>query len=150
VGQPGSPASRLRLVRVEGAQRACGTSYVNDAETDRVEVETRQLQRLLAGTAHDIVVLAPYAAQVDALRRRAPSGVRVCTVDSFQGSEASCVVLSTVRTDGGGFWREAARVNVALTRARHHLCIVGHVDRWTGALQQLAAAKPDRESTPGP
>ena len=48
------------------------------------------------------------------------------TVDSFQGGERDIVILSTVRTNPSGFLGDPKRVNVALTRARHHLIIVGH------------------------
>ena len=49
-------------------------------------------------------------------------------VDSFQGKEKDVVVYSAVRSgrDGLGFVRDLRRLNVALTRARHALYIVGN------------------------
>lgn len=63
------------------------------------------------------------------------SGKRMgATVDEFQGSEADVVVVSLVRNNGlvpwksVGFLREANRMNVLLSRARHKLVIVGSWD----------------------
>jgi len=50
-------------------------------------------------------------------------GVRIETVDSFQGKESDVVLLSLVRTSALGFWSDPRRMNVALTRAKHALCI---------------------------
>lgn len=46
-------------------------------------------------------------------------------VDAFQGGERDIVIVSSVRTAGTGFIDSAQRINVALTRARHHLLVVG-------------------------
>ena len=79
-----------------------------------------------------MVVITPYAAQVQLLLSR-KAGVEVHTVDSFQGREADVVVLSVVRDGSGGpgFWQDARRWTVALTRARRKLVVVATgVDRW--------------------
>eukprot|EP00959_Pyramimonas_sp_CCMP1952_P102665 2147374-Pyramimonas_sp.AAC.1 len=54
--------------------------------------------------------------------------IDVNTVDGFQGREKECVVLSAVRADaskGIGFVRDKRRMNVAFTRARTNLWVVG-------------------------
>jgi hypothetical protein len=51
--------------------------------------------------------------------------VQVSTVDAFQGAEKEIIIVSTVRTDKLGFTDSPNRLNVALTRARRHLLIVG-------------------------
>ncbi|XP_059699608.1 protein ZGRF1 isoform X1 [Haemorhous mexicanus] len=51
--------------------------------------------------------------------------VQVSTVDAFQGAEREIIVLSCVRTRHLGFIDSERRMNVALTRARRHLLIVG-------------------------
>ncbi|KAM6148062.1 LOW QUALITY PROTEIN: 5'-3' DNA helicase ZGRF1 [Erethizon dorsatum] len=51
--------------------------------------------------------------------------VQVSTVDAFQGAEKEIVILSCVRTRHVGFIDSETRVNVALTRGRRHLLIVG-------------------------
>jgi superfamily I DNA and/or RNA helicase len=56
------------------------------------------------------------------------SKVSVHTVDSFQGSEASVVILSLVRSNSSntiGFLSDSRRLNVAITRAKDMLIIVG-------------------------
>lgn len=51
--------------------------------------------------------------------------MQVSTVDAFQGAEKEVIVLSCVRTRHVGFIDSARRVNVALTRGRRHLLLVG-------------------------
>ncbi|XP_030803988.1 protein ZGRF1 isoform X2 [Camarhynchus parvulus] len=51
--------------------------------------------------------------------------VQVSTVDAFQGAEREIIVLSCVRTRHFGFIDSERRMNVALTRAKRHLLIVG-------------------------
>ena len=79
----------------------------------------------------EIAVIAPYRAQVTLLRELAaavPSSVEIDTIDAFQGREKEAVLVSLVRanSDGDiGFLADLRRINVALTRARRHLFIVG-------------------------
>ncbi|XP_040555328.1 protein ZGRF1 isoform X3 [Gallus gallus] len=53
--------------------------------------------------------------------------VQVSTVDAFQGAEKEIIVLSCVRTRQTGFTDSEKRMNVALTRAKRHLLIVGNL-----------------------
>jgi uncharacterized protein len=81
-------------------------------------------------TADDVMVVAPYNAQVRLLRKRIPDGVRVGTVDAFQGQEAPVVVFSMATSSGEDVPRGIAflfsrnRLNVAISRARSlgYLC----------------------------
>ncbi len=74
-------------------------------------------------------MIAPYSAQVRLLRERlAVPGLEIDSVDGFQGREKEAVVLSLVRSnrDGEvGFLADVRRMNVALTRARRKLLVVG-------------------------
>jgi ATP-dependent RNA/DNA helicase IGHMBP2 len=77
-----------------------------------------------------IGVVTPYNAQVQLLRTRlgTDDGLEIGTVDGLQGREKEAVVLSLVRSNEAGvvgFLAELRRLNVALTRARRHLTIVG-------------------------
>ncbi|XP_044536985.1 protein ZGRF1 [Gracilinanus agilis] len=54
--------------------------------------------------------------------------VQVSTVDAFQGAEKEIIILSCVRTRHVGFIDSEKRMNVALTRGKRHLLIVGNLD----------------------
>ncbi|MEM8910848.1 MAG: AAA domain-containing protein [Planctomycetota bacterium] len=79
--------------------------------------------------AKSIAIIAPYAAQVRALRSRiASSDIEIDTVDGFQGREKDVVLLSMVRSNATGeigFLSDRRRSNVAMTRARRKLVMVG-------------------------
>lgn len=72
----------------------------------------------------DIIVVAPYNAQVNALRKALPEGIRVGTVDKFQGQEAPiCLVSMTASSAediprGLEFLYSTNRINVAISRAK--------------------------------
>src|SRR6056297_4326070 len=79
--------------------------------------------------ADQIAIIAPYAAQVRLLRGRLDTPkLEVDTVDGFQGREKEVVLLTMVRSnDQGeiGFLADTRRTNVAITRARRKLIVVG-------------------------
>lgn len=107
---------------------ADGESHLNIPEADLVLLKVQAL--LDAGVAaKDIAVITPYAAQVKYLRERMRSlDVEIDTVDGFQGREKEAVVVSLVRSnrDGEiGFLADVRRMNVALTRARRKLIVIG-------------------------
>ena len=56
---------------------------------------------------------------------------QVLSIDSSQGREYDIVLVSTVRTQKGAFMSEYNRINVAITRAKHGLVIVGNKDILT-------------------
>ena len=79
----------------------------------------------------DIIVVAPYNAQVNALRDALPLGVRVGTVDKFQGQEAPvCLVSMTASSAeetsrGMEFLFSLNRINVAVSRAKGLALVFG-------------------------
>jgi ATP-dependent RNA/DNA helicase IGHMBP2 len=104
-------------------------SKSNAGEADLV---VRIVTDLLAAgvPAAAIAVVTPYNAQVQLLRLRlgGEQGLEIGTVDGLQGREKEAVIVSLVRSnDAGdiGFLSELRRLNVALTRARRHLTIIG-------------------------
>jgi superfamily I DNA and/or RNA helicase len=116
-----------------------GASYDEEIEPDgesrrnpqEAALVARKVRALLdAGvTASDIAVIAPYAAQVRLLRELLPvPGLEIDSVDGFQGREKEAVVLSLVRSNNEGeigFLADVRRLNVALTRARRKLLVIG-------------------------
>jgi superfamily I DNA and/or RNA helicase len=105
-----------------------GESRLNPAEAD---FTVRKVHGLLncGVPAGDIAVITPYAAQVRFLRERLSApGLEIDSVDGFQGREKEAVVISLVRSNATGeigFLGDIRRMNVAMTRARRKLLIVG-------------------------
>ena len=91
----------------------------------------------------DVGIISPYRAQVQLLRRMIKKReffkpyrhlISVNTVDGFQGQERDVIILSLVRSnDEGqiGFLRDLRRMNVAITRARMKLIILGSIGTLT-------------------
>ena len=81
-----------------------------------------------AGVAReDIGVIAPYRAQVAEIGQRLDDSVTVDTVDRFQGSSKEVIIVSFVVTGdlAGPIFEDYRRINVALTRAKKSLVLVG-------------------------
>ena len=91
----------------------------------------------------DVGIISPYRAQVQLLRRMLMKWeffkpfrrqISVNTVDGFQGQERDIIVISMVRSNGEGqigFLRDLRRMNVAITRARMKLIILGDRETMT-------------------
>jgi superfamily I DNA and/or RNA helicase len=98
---------------------------------EEARLAARVVHRLLAlGVAPgDVGVLTPYAAQARRIRELVGhEAVEVDTVDGFQGREKEAIVVSLVRSsaEGGlGFVADVRRMNVAITRARRKLVLIG-------------------------
>jgi ATP-dependent RNA/DNA helicase IGHMBP2 len=99
---------------------------LKEAELIRHKVQTL-LDKGLAPS--DIAVIAPYAAQVRFLRTLLNvERLEIDTVDGFQGREKEAILISLVRSNANGeigFLADERRMNVALTRARRKLVVVG-------------------------
>lgn len=91
----------------------------------------------------DVGIISPYRAQVQLLGKMIRQSeffrpyrraISVNTVDGFQGQERDIIIISLVRNnDGGeiGFLRDLRRMNVAMTRARMKLIILGSAATMT-------------------
>lgn len=86
-----------------------------------------------------IGVMTLYRAQLKLLQSKLKSskyaGLEVLTADQFQGRDKDCILISMVRSNdelkGGSLLKEVRRVNVAMTRAKSKLIIVGSKDTIT-------------------
>jgi regulator of nonsense transcripts 1 len=99
----------------------------------------------------DIGVITPYAGQVRAIRhsmREALDDIEVRSVDGYQGREKEVIIFSCVRSndDGNiGFLSDPRRLNVALTRAKRGLIVIGDPDTlrsdpiWTNWLEYVSS-----------
>ncbi len=105
-----------------------GLSKLNPQEAGLVTRLVKQFLEL-GLSAEQIAIIAPYAAQVRLLRSRLNlAGLEIDTVDGFQGREKELVILSLVRSNEQreiGFLADTRRTNVALTRARRGLIVIG-------------------------
>jgi uncharacterized protein len=128
--------SGLRWVPVE--HEGCDTSSPDEVSVVATLVKdllTRTWtdcdQRVRPITETDILVVAPFNAQVAALLNGLPSGIPVGTVDKFQGQQAPVVIYSMASSSaalaprGVGFLFDVHRLNVAISRARALSIIVG-------------------------
>lgn len=107
------------------------TSVANEGEARVVARVVREWTAAGVAPAR-IGVIAPYAAQVLAIREQLPDevarGLEVDSADGFQGREREAIVVSFTRcNDAGeiGFLADYRRANVALTRARRALVAIG-------------------------
>ena len=95
------------------------------------EGELQIVQKLLIAENLDPLTTAfisPYAGQVAAAKESLPKEMRISTIDSFQGQEKEVIILSLVRSnDDGqiGFLKDYRRMNVAITRAKEQLFVIG-------------------------
>uniref|UniRef100_A0A1D1Y515 Regulator of nonsense transcripts 1 n=1 Tax=Anthurium amnicola TaxID=1678845 RepID=A0A1D1Y515_9ARAE len=117
---------------------ASGTSYLNRTEASNVEkIVTTFLRSGVIPS--QIGVITPYEGQRayivnymsrnGALRQQLYKEIEVASVDSFQGREKDYIILSCVRSNehqGIGFLNDPRRLNVALTRARYGIVILGN------------------------
>ena len=134
----------------KGREEFVGESFgrINRAEAELTLLTLQQYFERIGKTRVlnerlDVGIISPYRAQVQYLRQLLKkreyfkpfrSLITVNTVDGFQGQERDIIVISLVRSnDEGqiGFLRDLRRMNVAITRARMKLIILGDVATMT-------------------
>lgn len=117
---------------------ASGTSYLNRTEASYVEKIVTHLLKMGVESSQ-IGCITPYDGQrkyvQEHMRRSGPlaasvyEAIEVNSVDAFQGREKEIILVSCVRsseTQGIGFLSDPRRLNVALTRARVGLVLLGN------------------------
>ncbi len=112
-------------------------------------IDAKGVRRRL--TWEDVLIVAPYNAQVGTIARLLPTRARVGTVDKFQGQEAPVSIYSLTTSNpelaprGMDFLYSGHRLNVATSRARCVAVVIGSPDLWrvrarTPAQMRLANA----------
>jgi superfamily I DNA and/or RNA helicase len=138
-GEDAEALTRTPLLFIDTAGAGYDEQTEPDGESRRnpqeAELVLRQVRALLGASVRpqELAVITPYAAQARLLRERLAAlgvaeAVEVDTVDGFQGREKEAVVVSLVRSNPQGevgFLADVRRMNVALTRARRKLIVVG-------------------------
>jgi len=120
------------LGRSPERQRRGSTSYYNEGEA-RIVLRVVQNLLKLGLKAKDVGVISPYDDQVDHMRsllweNGVPNEVEIKTVDGFQGREKEVIVVSFVRSNSYreiGFLVDTRRLNVAITRPKVKLVVIG-------------------------
>ncbi|THZ02057.1 DNA helicase [Aureobasidium pullulans] len=111
------------------------SSLLGESKSNELEaaIVKKHVQSLVdAGVKpEDIAVVTPYNGQLAVLSQLLKErfiGIELGSIDGFQGREKEAVVVSLVRSNAEhevGFLAEKRRLNVAMTRPKRHLCIVG-------------------------
>ena len=130
------PEERASSGQLFGDVSSFGTSFRNLGQAD---VAIRAARQLLDGdpSLKSVAILTPYTGQATLLTARLQTEmgwaldagrVLVSSVDGYQGREADAVVFTTVRSNAErkqGFLADERRMNVAITRARRALIVIG-------------------------
>lgn len=145
-----TPMMWIDTPECDGKEEFVGENFgrINRAEAELTLQTLQQYlekigkQRILEESI-DVGIISPYRAQVQLLRKELRKReffrpyrhlLTVNTVDGFQGQERDIILISLVRSnDGGdiGFLRDLRRMNVAITRARMKLIILGSSETMT-------------------
>ncbi|GJQ15131.1 hypothetical protein GpartN1_g6922.t1 [Galdieria partita] len=146
-----NPQTPIAFIPVDGQEWITeqGTSYCNPQESQVViETISKMIDNGMTRNNHHhpslesfptIGIITPYAGQmrdiIDRMEREIDtkwlSYIQVKTVDGFQGSEKDIIIISTVRSNPSqslGFLQDWRRLNVAITRSRKGLIVVGNAN----------------------
>ena len=131
-----------------------GTSIINPRQG---RIVADYVRKILDTSRSSVGVIAPYKHQVNLIRNLLSSSIggdrlEIDSVDAFQGREKDVIIFDCVRAggiegDGVGFLSDSRRLNVAITRAKHALVIVGNAKFlaehggpvWASFIEFLAA-----------
>lgn len=144
-GRPSTGGAAVVGVDVRGtpARGASGRSWINQEEADQIADEVGELLRVLPGHA-TIGVVAPFAAQAQLIARQVTdrfgelgeSRFLSATVHKFQGRQRDVMLFSLTargkpaRSAMAWLNKQPELWNVAITRARSHLYLVGDLELW--------------------
>merc|ERR1719353_2360085 len=134
----------LAMINVQAKESQQGMSKCNPTEAACVELLIREIKKCYDNVGYDkkavgldqVGVITPYAAQVAEIRRalqgiQGSQATQVSSVDAFQGSEKEIIILSMVRSNLRGelgFVSDWRRLNVAVTRAKRLLVVIGNME----------------------
>ncbi|KAH7657206.1 senataxin protein [Dioscorea alata] len=135
-------------------------SYQNIHEAQfclRLYEHLQKFQKLNSGKKVSVGIITPYKLQLKCLQREFEEvmnteegkDIYINTVDAFQGQERDVIIMSCVRASnhGVGFVADIRRMNVALTRARRALWVVGNAnalmqsDDWAALIKDSKSRK---------
>jgi len=127
---PENPLCFINVANGKENQLDGSYSYYNKKEAEILISTIHSLMNCRLFPA-DIGIISPYEQQVNNIRSQLhDSGIEVKTVDGFQGREKEIVLISLVRANKNGnlgFLTDYRRLNVAITRGRRKVIILGHI-----------------------
>ncbi len=128
----------LAFIDINGDEISKGHSFANPVEANYViKILNFLVQKKQVEVRDSVGIITFYTGQVELLSKKLAykphlNGVKVHTVDGFQGDENKIIIISCVRAKGKiGFLHDFRRLNVAITRARQSLIILGHKNTLT-------------------
>ena len=130
-------------------EESSGNSYKNEVEIDFI---IKLLLTNLDGWQNQsVAIITPYKAQLHRLKQEIQMNkierVEVTTIDGFQGREKDVIIFSSVRSNRAniGFLCDHRRLNVAITRSKQQLFIIGCIksleinQHWNALIMSLRA-----------
>ena len=135
---------QIQWINVISEQKQHEPSYSNEME---VNVLFKYLNEFVSSYKSVILdsgltfgIIAPYKAQISLILNLLPKSVdndvlpliECKSIDGFQGRERDVMIISLVRTRGQGFTTDLRRLNVALSRARYMVVIIGDAKNFIG------------------
>ncbi len=121
-----NPNKPVVFVDVNGCEKRVGKSLINEAEAYAIVEILKELFEC-GVKPEDVGVITPYKAQRNYLRKLINiKDLEIKTVDGFQGREKDVVIFSLTATEDFKFVSNPNRFNVALTRPKYKLIVVGN------------------------
>ena len=124
-------SAEKKIIFIDTAGSGFNETNGSDGISLQNEGEIKIIEKLIATenfVLNELAIISPYAGQVSAAKNNLQAGIRISTVDSFQGQEKEIIIVSLVRSndDGDiGFLKDYRRMNVAITRAKNKLYVIG-------------------------
>lgn len=121
----------VHLTFIDTAGSGYSEEHGPDGTSLQNEGELRIMQKLFETESLNpsvTAIISPYSGQVTAAKEVLSKPLRISTIDSFQGQEKENIIVSLVRSndDGDiGFLKDYRRMNVAITRAKEQLFVIG-------------------------
>ena len=131
---PRDPVVFLDTVKLDADENLPprSTSYENPLEAERIVEIAKALVKAGINEA-DVGIITPYLSQLKRIRKlleKSDVSIETKSVDGFQGREKEVILISFVRANLAkeiGFVKDRRRLNVAMTRAKTKLIMIGHM-----------------------
>eukprot|EP00834_Sanchytrium_tribonematis_P001775 NODE_46_length_32145_cov_0.918711.p2 type:complete len:659 gc:universal NODE_46_length_32145_cov_0.918711:20455-22431(+) len=135
--------SEIQWINVESSQLKHQPSYSNEIEVDVIFKYLNEFFEnyfeVVKSANLKIAIISPYRKQIEVIQQilynmeiDISKHIECNSIDAFQGQERDIVIISLVRTQGLGFTGDLRRLNVAISRARFMVTIIGDAKNFIG------------------